>query len=302
MGYKGQWTLGERFGGQIPPKRSFKMIDLHVHTTASDGSCNTSEVIELAKSTGLSAIAITDHDSVDGLGFYDDEIEVIDGIELSCDFSREMHIVGLYIDKNNEVLAEKLIKLAELREVRNLKTLKILNELGFPITVDEVKKIATGKIWGRAHFARLLFEKGYVESTKDAFRKYLGHGRPAYVTEDRMQPEECIRFIKNAGGIPILAHMHYLHLDEIELRALLLELKSYGLMGVETKYTEYTPENEKLYIRMAEELGLLKSGGSDFHGFMKPDIKIGTGFGNLKVPCSYLKKIKGERENAKADQ
>ena len=268
------------------------MIDLHTHTTASDGSCTTSELIMLAKNAGLSAVAITDHDSVDGLGYYDGQIEIIDGIELSCDFQREMHIVGLYIDRRNATLLKKLEILCKLRENRNLATLKILNELGISITVDEVKSLATGKIWGRAHFARLMLEKGYVPSTKEAFRQYLGHGRPAYVTEDRMQPEECINLIRNAGGIPILAHMHYLGLNEDDLRLLLIKLKSYGLMGIETKYTEYTNKHEKIYTKLANELDLLKSGGSDFHGFMKPDIKIGTGFGNLKVPSSYLKKIK----------
>ena len=268
------------------------MIDLHTHTTASDGSCTTKELITLAKKIGLKAIAITDHDSVDGLNYSDDEeIEIIPGIELSCDFEREMHIVGLYIDKNNPALKAKLAILCELREKRNLKTLEILNDMGFLISVDEVKKIATGKIWGRAHFARLMLEKGYVESTKEAFRKYLGHGRPAYITEDRMLPQECLSLIRNAGGIPILAHMHYLGLEEQPLRELILKLKSYGLMGIETKYTEYTKNYEKIYTKIAEDLNMLKSGGSDFHGFMKPDIKLGIGLGNLRVPNIYLKKL-----------
>jgi len=268
------------------------MIDLHTHTIASDGSCSADELILLAKAAGLKAIAITDHDSVSELYRYDDEIEIVPGIELSCDFQREMHIVGLYIDKNNTALNEKLVTLCKLREIRNLKTLSILEQLGFPITIDEVKKIAMGKIWGRAHFARLMYEKGYVTSTKEAFRLYLGHGRPAYITEDRMHPKECIGLIRNAGGIPILAHMHYLHLDDEALRAQLIELKGYGLMGVETKYTEYTEKNEKEYTKIAEDLNLLKSGGSDFHGFMKPNIKLGMGFGNLNVPYSYLDNIK----------
>ena len=271
------------------------MIDLHTHTTASDGSFTKAELIALAKKSGLEAIAITDHDSVDGLDYCDSEIEIIPGIELSCDFQQEMHVIGLYVDKNNPPLKEKLEALCKLREARNLRTLEILNDMGFSINVDEVKKIATGKIWGRAHFARLMLEKGYADSTKEAFRKYLGHGRPAYITENRISPQECMRLLRNAGGIPILAHMHYLGLDENPLRKLLLELKGYGLMGVETKYTEYTEEQEKLYTKIAEDLGLLKSGGSDFHGRMKPDIKLGTGFGNLNVPYSYLENIKKHR-------
>lgn len=273
------------------------MIDLHTHTDASDGSFSPKELVLLAKEMGISAIAICDHDSISAL----DEgiivgqalgIEVVPAIELSCDYEKEMHIVGLFIDKDNIALQNKLVDLGKKREKRNLKTLKVLNSLGFDIKISEVLKIAKSAIWGRAHFARVLYEKGLVESTKDAFRKYLGHNRVAYIEEDKMPKKECIELIKNANGIPILAHLHFLKLEENQLFELLVELKSYGLMGIEVKYSEYTATQESLYNKLAEKLQLLKSGGSDFHGIMKQNIKLGTGLGNLCVPDEYLEKMK----------
>jgi hypothetical protein len=274
------------------------MIDLHTHTTESDGSFSPKELVLLAKEIGLNAIAICDHDTSSGLEEailvgQEFGIEVVPAIELSCDFEEEMHIVGLFIDKNNIDLQNKLVILAKNREIRNLKTLKVLNSLGFDIEVSDILKFTKTKIWGRAHFARVLYEKGYVESVKDAFKKYLGHNRVAYIEEEgKMTPKECIELILKANGIPILAHLHFLKQGDDKLFELLIKLKSYGLMGIEVKYTEYTSEQEALYNRFAEKLNLLKSGGSDFHGLMKPNINLGTGHGNLCVPEEYLEKIK----------
>ncbi len=271
------------------------MIDLHTHTTNSDGSLTPRELVKLAKEQGFSAIAVTDHDTVDGireatLAGEEFGMEVIPGIELSCNWERELHMIGLYINPKYPPLAEKLKELAKNREKRNLKTLEILNSLGMPITVEEVKQIATGNIWGRAHFAKLLCDKGYVASVKEGFQKYLGHGRVAHVNEDRIEPEEAISLIRQAGGVPILAHMHYLKLSDEELRNLLIRFKQSGLMGAEVIYTEYTPEQTKLYTELVEELGLLKSGGSDFHGAMKPQIPLTPN--HLRIPYSFLKEIK----------
>lgn len=271
------------------------MVDLHTHTTASDGSMSPCEVVKLAKENGFSAIAITDHDTVDGIGEAvqageEFGMEVIPGIELSCNWERELHMVGLFIDPNHPSLVEQLKKLAKNREKRNLKTLEILNSLGIPITVEEVKQVATGNIWGRAHFAKILCEKGYVGSVKEGFQKYLGHGRVAHVNEDRIEPEEAVSLIREAGGVPILAHMHYLKLSESELTDLLIRLQKSGLAGAEVIYTEYTPQQTKLYTELVEALGLLKSGGSDFHGAMKPQIPLDPN--HLRIPYSFLKEIK----------
>lgn len=271
------------------------MIDLHTHTTASDGSCSPEELVRLAKDAGLCAIAVTDHDTVDALpqALLAGEklgIEVVGGVELSCNWEREMHIVGLYIDHTHPKLSEALLDLSEKRRRRNLKTLARLNELGLSVSEEEILAVATGNIWGRAHFAKVLCEKGYVQSVKEGFQKYLGHGRPAHINEERLEPEEAISLIREAGGVPILAHMHYLKLELPQLRELLIRLQKAGLMGAEAIYTEYTPEQTKAYTNLIEELGLLKSGGSDFHGAMKPQITLSCQ--NLKVPYSYLKEIK----------
>ncbi|MBE7019728.1 MAG: PHP domain-containing protein [Ruminococcaceae bacterium] len=271
------------------------MVDLHTHTTNSDGSLTPRELVKLAKEQGFSAIAVTDHDTVDGVfeamqAGNEFGIETIPGIELSCNYERELHIIGLFIDPNYPPLVEKLKELAKNREKRNQKTLEILNSLGMPITVEEVKQIATGNIWGRAHFAKLLCDKGYVASVKEGFQKYLGHGRVAHVNEDRIEPEDAISLIRAAGGVPILAHMHYLKLSEEDLRNLLIRFQKSGLAGAEVIYTEYTPEQTKLYTELVEELGLLKSGGSDFHGAMKPQIPLTPN--HLRIPYSFLKEIK----------
>ena len=271
------------------------MIDLHTHTTASDGSVSPFELISKAKEAGFCAIAVTDHDTVAAvpeakkagaaLG-----IEVISGVELSCDYPEEMHIVGLFVDYTHPELLRVLAEQKKKREQRNLKTLSILNELGLSVTLEEVRAVATGDVWGRAHFAKVLCDKGYVESVKDGFRKYLGSGRVAHVNEQRLLPEEAIRLIRLAGGIPILAHMHYLKLDLEELRDLLIELQRMGLMGVEVIYSEYTEAQSREYTKLSEELNLLKSGGSDFHGAMKPHIPLTPE--HLKIPYTFLKEIK----------
>lgn len=271
------------------------MIDLHTHTTQSDGSLTPRELVKTAKEQGFSAIAVTDHDTVDGIreamaAAGEFGIETIPGLELSCNYHRELHIVGLYINPDYPPLVEKLKILAKNREKRNQKTLEILNELGMCITVEEVKQIATGNIWGRAHFAKLLCDKGYVGSVKEGFQKYLGHGRIAHVNEDRIEPEEAISLIRAAGGVPILAHMHYLKLSDGELKDLLVRFQKSGLLGAEVIYTEYTPEQTKFYTELVEELGLLKSGGSDFHGAMKPQIPLDPN--HLRIPYSFLKEIK----------
>ena len=201
-----------------------------------------------------------------------------------------MHMVGLFIDHTHPALTAALADLKIKRQRRNQKTLLKLNELGLSITEEEVRAVATGEVWGRAHFAKVLCDKGYVASTKEGFQKYLGFGRPAHVNEERLEPEEAISLIREAGGVPILAHMHYLKLDLRSLESLLIRLKKAGLMGAEAIYTEYTEEQTKEYTRLIESLQLLKSGGSDYHGAMKPQITLSRE--NLNIPYSFLKEIK----------
>lgn len=269
------------------------MIDLHTHTTASDGSNTPRELVKLAKEAGLTAVAVTDHDTIDGLGEAVQAgrelgINVIPGIELSAKFERELHIVGLFIDFEKETLRETIEGLKAFRRERNDFTLRKLQELGFELSMEEVRKMATGNVMGRAHFARAMVRRGYVESTKEAFQNYLGNGRPAYSANQMLTPKACIDLIHQSGGLAFLAHCHFLKKEGKDFLALVDELVSYGLDGLEGFYTEYTPEKQAEYLSVCKEKGLLVSGGSDYHGFMKPDISIGRGFGTLSVPDRLL--------------
>ncbi len=280
------------------------MIDLHTHTTASDGSDSPRELVKLAKEAGLSAVAVTDHDTTDGLAEAmqagrEFEICVIPGMELSAKFERELHIVGLFIDFENENLKQTIAGLKAFRQERNAFTLRKLQELGFALSMEEVQKMATGNVMGRAHFARAMVKRGYVESTKEAFQKYLGNGRPAYSANQMLTPQECIRLIHQSGGLAFLAHCHFLKKEGKDFTDLVDELVSFGLDGLEGFYTEYTPEKQEEYLKVCKDRHLLISGGSDYHGVMKPKISIGKGFGTLHVPDCLLAPMRERLKTAR---
>lgn len=275
-----------------------KTIDLHTHSLASDGSMSPAELVRHAKQKGLSAVAITDHDTVEGVKEALEEgkrigIEVIPGIEISTNYKPEMHILGYFIDKTEYVNVNKeLTAIRKGREDRNKKIISKLNELDINITFDEVKKVALGDTIGRPHFARLLMEKGYVKTMQEAFDKYLGKGGLAYFRRAELEPADGIKLIKNAGGIPVLAHPVLLRMSYTELDNLLVELKKYGLAGIEAIYSENTKEETGHLLRLAIKHELLVTGGSDFHGTYKGRIELGSGRGNLKVPYELLEKLK----------
>lgn len=274
------------------------LIDLHVHTKASDGTMTPAEVVAHAMEKGLQAISITDHDTVDGV----DEatiagrksgLEVVPGVEVSVDYHNgEMHILGYYLDVHNPELQKSLDLLLQYRDERNPRMVEKLRSLGFDITMDEVVEAAAGGVVGRPHFAAVMKKKGYVNSFDQAFDWYLGTGKAAYVKKERLTPREGIELIKAAGGIPVLAHPKYLKVDNNRLYSLVTELKGYGLQGIEVFYTTHTPAETQLYLDVAAANSLLVTGGSDFHGKNKPDIEIGTGEGQLAVPYSVLKQLK----------
>lgn len=278
-----------------------ELIDLHVHTTASDGTLDPAGLVALAQQKGLKAVAVTDHDTVDGLpealaeadktGF-----EVVPGVEISVEYlGGEMHILGYYVDPCCESLLASLAQLQEYRRERNPKIIRKLRELGINISLAEVEAAAGGSVIGRPHFAAVLVQKGWVASTQEAFEKYLGADRPAYVKKEKLTPEEGIELITRAGGVPVLAHPKYLRDHNADrLAALLGKLKAVGLKGVEVYYTKHTPEETELYLRLAREQSLLVTGGTDFHGANKPEIALGTGTGNLQVPYELLTKLKAE--------
>lgn len=274
-----------------------RLIDLHTHSTASDGSMRPAELVRHAKQRGLSAIAITDHDTVDGIQEAFDEaekegIEVISGIEISADSKPEMHILGYFFNNNHLRIKDSLTALKNGRDSRNAKIIVKLNELGINITLADIEQEVLGEIIGRPHIAKALMSKGYVKSISEAFDKYLRDGGLAYFKRFELKPEDGIREIIKAGGIPVLAHPIFLHLSNSQLDELLCLLVSYGLKGIEAYYVDNSKEDTGNLLRLAIKHKLLVTGGSDFHGSFKTDIEIGSGRGNLKITYDVLEKLK----------
>lgn len=270
-------------------------VDMHVHSTASDGSDSPSRLVELADSLGLYAFVLSDHDTVAGV----DEalqaargkgVKVIPGIELSSSYrGGDVHILGINIDHKNPDFVRELVVFQKSRELRNEKMMAKLAECGFPISEEAKKRIFKDSSVTRAHFARYLMEIGAARTITEAFDRYLRKGCPCYVPREMITPAKALEFIRLAGGQAVLAHpMLYRHLSREELEALILRMKDEGLVGIETFYSTNTPEEEAYTRHLAEKYGLLMTGGSDYHGTVKPDIALMTGRGNLRVPKELL--------------
>jgi predicted metal-dependent phosphoesterase TrpH len=281
-------------------------IDLHTHTTHSDGSASPKELIARASSKGARSIAITDHDTVDS--FVEARaasdrfgIEFVPGIEISADFSPgTMHILGYYVDDESTALKEKLAALKKAREKRNPEIAHHLEGLGFDISYDEVVQVAGNNVVGRPHFARLLVEKGYVRSIQEAFDRLLKKGAPAYVEKARLSPAESIELIHRAGGVAVLAHPCQLKLPSYEaVSELVAELAALGLDGIEANYSRHSTVERSTYSEIARQHHLLVTGGSDYHGSYKPDIDVVTGLGDLEVPYEVLEELKARARVAK---
>lgn len=278
-------------------------IDLHVHSNASDGSFSPEEVVDLAKNAGLSTFALTDHDTIGGIEKAQEYakrlggIEVIPGTELSCYYGdREIHIVGLFVDYKDAAFCKALEDLKIAREQRNQQMVQKFVDAGIPLTIEELKHGNPNSVITRAHFARVLVEKGICKDKKEAFEKYLGIGCPFYLPKPKVTPEHVLSLIQNAGGTAILAHPYSYKLSRAEVEHLLDEtLIPLGLAGMECYYSTYDNGQTQELRSIAYKRNLLVSGGSDFHGAVKPDISIGTGRGNLRIPEKLLITIKEYR-------
>ncbi len=275
------------------------MIDLHTHSTASDGTYSPSELVALAKEAGLYALALTDHDTVEGLPEAQAAAErlgvlLVPGVEISVKFegAGHCHILGYFVDPASKPLRQTLALLKQARAERNLRMVEKLQALGVDITLEEVVARAGGGEVGRPHFANLLVEKGVVRSVEEAFERYLKKGAPAYVPKARLSPEEAFSAIREAGGLPVLAHPIHLRLSPEELARYVAKLKELGLEGLEAYYTDHPSEFTALCLELAQRYDLVPTGGSDFHGHNKPDIKLGRGFGNLVVPDECYDKLR----------
>jgi predicted metal-dependent phosphoesterase TrpH len=273
-------------------------LDLHLHTTHSDGSLTPAEVLRLAHKAQVNALAITDHDIVSGipeamgvgaeLG-----IEVIPGVEISSRLGdSELHILGYCLHWEDPELNRRLAALRASRHSRNPQIIERLRSLGLDVTYEEVQALAGTDSVGRPHIARILIDKKYVTSAKEAFDRYLADGRPAYVARDLPEPADAIDWIRAAGGVAVLAHPTWAKVSGEGLNALLTRLKGEGLGGIEVHYSTHTKRQTTEYLDLAKRLNLLVTGGSDFHGITKPDIEVGTGRGDLKVPEKLLEPLK----------
>ena len=278
-------------------------IDLHIHSTASDGSLSPLEILSLAKDLNLGAIAITDHDTIDGVKDaiscgIPPSLKFLTGVEISAEpppsfpFSGSLHILGYAIDLNDTFLSQTLSVLQESRRNRNPRILELLSNLGIELTLDELRNEAGDCQLGRPHIAQLMVAKGFVKSVNEAFKKYLGNDKPAYVDKYRIDCDRAIQIITNAGGIPVLAHPYLIPMkNEKMLEALIVTLKEMGLKGIESYYPEHPPGLIARYNEMADRYNLLTTGGTDFHGSIKPEIKMGSGKGDLYIPYQLYKNL-----------
>lgn len=266
-------------------------VDLHLHTTYSDGSYTPQELVKKAKKLGYTAIAVTDHDTIAGIEKSLDighkhDLEIIPGVEFNTLLTEtEVHILGYFIDYQNKELKNLLEKIKRERRERIKKMIDLLKELyNFNITLDEIKEISADNILGRGHIARLLTKKGYVKNWEEVFDKYIGKGQPAYVKRKKITPFKAIDVIKKANGIPVIAHPGLINDDNI-----VQQIINYGIAGLEVYYLEHTKEQIEYYHKLAKENSLLITGGSDCHG---PKNKDGLRLGKIRLDYSHLEELK----------
>lgn len=277
------------------------MIDLHAHSTISDGTDPPAEVVAKAAATGLTALALTDHDTLEhvplaraaGLAH---DVRVIPGCELSCTSRAPggLHVLVYFVEPGC-ALDAALVGLQASRDVRNAAIVERLGTLGLPITLEEVEAVAGEGVVGRPHIAVVMIEHGYVDSVEQAFAQYLANGKPAYVERERLDAPSAFELAHASGGLAVVAHPHSLRLDDAELDVFIGELTAAGLDGLECEYSRYSrPERDALH-KLAARHGLAPTGGSDYHGTIKPDIELGTGTGDLAVPDALLEGLDARR-------
>lgn len=266
-------------------------FDLHLHSTASDGRYSPEELVNTAATLGLEVIAITDHDSVEGVApalkaaqaF--PTLKVIPGVEVSTDVPHgEVHVLGYFIDCTDAELIKKLVELRGSRKIRAQKMIAKLANLGIHIEWERVQEIAGSGSVGRPHIAQAIMEKGYVQSSKEAFVKYIGREGPAYAEREKMTPEEVVELLVRVGGLPVLAHPA----DMENLEDLIPRLQRVGLIGLEVYYSNYNPRSIQQLASIAHKHGLIATGGSDYHGL---DNTTETPIGGVKVPPECIKRL-----------
>jgi len=273
---------------------SGRYVDLHCHSTASDGTLPPAQVVRLAVERGLSALALTDHDTIDGVAEAAQEaqrlgLDFLPGIEISAEFPHPgtLHLLGYGVDPHSQVLRDLTTTLLAGRDRRNPKIIAKLNELGVAVSMQEWEGEAKGNVLGRPQLAAVLHRKGYVSSIKDAFNKYLGQDAPAYADKERLTPQRAIEMVLESGGVPVLAHPIQLRTDnDAQLERIVKDLVDHGLGGIEVIHSDQDADNVQKYDALARRFGLLRTGGSDFHGANK-QIELGIANGR-RIPREWF--------------
>ncbi len=275
-------------------------IDLHVHSTKSDGTLSPAELVEYAVKKGLTAIALTDHDTVEGIdealaAAENKPITVIPGIEFSSEYEgKDIHILGLFIDPDNAFFQERLENFVKGRTIRNMEMCEKLRDAGVDITYEKLTAEFPDCVITRSHYAAYLFAHGYTKNHKEAFERYIGDHGPCFVPRKKITPFRAVEIILKAGGLPVLAHPILYHMSDARLDKLVSELTAVGLAGIEAVYSSYSSSEERQIRQLADKYQLCISGGSDFHGDAKPGLDLGSGYGKLFIPESILDDLKQE--------
>lgn len=280
-----------------------KSVDLHVHSNKSDGTLSPSDLVTLALAKGLSAFALTDHDTTAGIDeameaaekarMQGHDIEVIPGIEFSTEYEgKDVHIVGIDIDYRSEAFQKYLKDFQESRDNRNRKMCAKLSDYGVDITYEKLCAEFPNSVLTRAHYAKYMLEHGAVKSMSEAFDRYIGDRAPCFLPREKVTPSQAVSLILTSGGIPILAHPILYHMSDARLDKLVSTLKDVGLIGIEAIYSTYNSSEERQIRKLAKKYELHISGGSDFHGDTKPGLEMGSGYGKLFVPYGVLEKLR----------
>ena len=267
-------------------------IDLHVHSTYSDGTRTPAEIAREARSRGIAALALTDHDTIDGLDEFTREcakfqIRSVRGVELSACAPITIHILGYRLNRV-EVLEEALSWVLDRRNARNRKICEKLRELGIDVTIESIESEARGRVISRPHFAAWLVKNGCVPDARAAFDRYLARGGAAYVRREGFPPDECVKIIRESGGLPVLAHPSLTGLEGEAFDDLIADLKNSGLWGMECMSSHCSPEQTYEYIAAADRHGLFTTAGSDFHGKNRPGVTLGVQVSENFIPWARI--------------
>lgn len=284
-------------------------IDLHAHTTASDGSLSPTELVQKAAGLGLAALAVTDHDTIGGLAealsaAKEIGLDLVTGVELAVeDDGGRFHLLGYLFDPNNAALREMLVHIRESRAARNAQMAQKMADLGLPVTMADVQAEAgeDADVIARPHFAQALMKKGIVSSVKEAFDRYLATGKPLYLPKQVLTPKDAIALLRAAGGVAVMAHPGLVPLADEALAARIAALASEaGLDGIEAYYSQHSPAQTERFLALADRLVLLVTGGSDFHGQAKPHVPLGIVFEGRPAPASLLDRMRARQRSSHA--